>query len=77
MTSAAPGTANLFVLQGHHLHVSCSAPGIDGKGYFTYQDPRQTLSFTGGEITIEPVAIGTLVTVRGSGRSGTASQVEF
>lgn len=63
MTSAAPGTANLFVLHG--------------KGHFTDQDPRQTLSFTGEEITIEPVAIGTLVTVRGSGRSGTASQVEF
>lgn len=63
MTSAPVRTANLFVLHGRFLHISYSASGIDGKPRFTYQDQMRTLSFSGDEITSEPVAIGTLVTV--------------
>lgn len=55
---------NLFQLHGGGLQITYSTTGIDGKPHFGYHDAQQSLSFSGDQITTEPTAIGTLVTVR-------------
>jgi hypothetical protein len=54
---------NLYQLSGHHLHVTYSTSGIDGKPHFSYQDHHQTLSFIGDQIRSVSTEIGTLVSV--------------
>ena len=67
--SAGNNTPNLYQLHGqhmgngHHLSITYSTSGIDGKPSFQYQDEQQTLSFRGDEITTTATDIGTLVTV--------------
>lgn len=56
-------TANLFQLSGHHLHVTYSTSGIDGKPHLTYQDTHQSKSFKGDEIRTVECDLGTLVSV--------------
>ena len=60
MTFAAP---NFYQLSGHHIHVSYSTTGIDGKPHFSYQDLLHTLSFSGDQIRRVDTEIGTLVSV--------------
>jgi hypothetical protein len=54
---------NLYELSGHHLHVTYSTSGIDGKPHFSYQDLQHTLSFSGDEIRRVETEIGALVSV--------------
>ena len=54
---------NLYTLSGKHIHVTYSTSGFDGKPHFTYQDPQQTLNFSGGEIRSIETEVGTLVSV--------------
>lgn len=54
---------NFYQLHGHHLTVSYSSSGIDGKPHFSYQDTHKTLSFTGDEIRTVDTEIGSIVTV--------------
>jgi len=56
-------TPNLFVLSGAGVAVSYSTTSIDGKPRFTFKKGRQTLNFSGREITSLPIGIGTLVSV--------------
>jgi hypothetical protein len=56
-------TPNLYQLSGHHLHVSYSSSGIDGKPHMTYQDTHQSKSFRGDEIRTVECDLGTLVSV--------------
>lgn len=60
---ASPSTPNLYDLHGHHLHITYSTSGIDGKPRFQYHDPLQTLQFSGDEIRTLDSEIGTLVTI--------------
>jgi hypothetical protein len=53
----------LYQLSGHHLHVTYSTTGIDGKPHFSYQDLHQTLNFSGDEIRRVETEIGALVSV--------------
>jgi hypothetical protein len=57
---AAP---NLFDLSGEGITVSYSTTSIDGKPRFTYKKGRQSLSFSGKDITSLDIGIGTLVSV--------------
>ena len=54
---------NLFSLSGGGLTVSLALSGIDGQPHFSYQDAHQSLSFSGGEITLEETALDTLASV--------------
>jgi hypothetical protein len=54
---------NLYLLQGHQLHITYSTTGFDGNPHFTYQDARHTLNFVGKEIRTLDTEIGTLVSV--------------
>jgi hypothetical protein len=56
-------TPNLFELRNQQVHVVYSSTGIDGKPHLSYQDPHQTLSFSGDEIRVEESEIGRLVSV--------------
>ena len=56
-------TPNLFQLSGHHLHVTYSPSGMDGKPNMTYQDQHQSKSFKGDEIRTVECDLGTLVSV--------------
>ncbi len=56
-------TPNLYQLSGHHLHVTYSPSGIDGKPSLTYQDTHQSKSFKGDEIRTVECDLGTLVSV--------------
>lgn len=56
-------TPNLFQLSGHHLHVSYSTTGIDGKPRLTYQDAHRALSFVGDQIRVVECDVGHLVSV--------------
>ena len=56
-------TPNLFQLSGHHLHVTYSPSGMDGKPSMTYQDTHQSKSFKGDEIRTVECDLGTLVSV--------------
>lgn len=56
-------TPNLYQLSGHHLHVTYSPSGIDGKPHMTYQDTHQSKSFKGDEIRAVECDLGTLVSV--------------
>jgi hypothetical protein len=55
---------NSYDLSGHHLHVTYSTSGIDGKPHFSYQDLHQTLDFSGDQIRRVETEIGALVSVR-------------
>jgi hypothetical protein len=63
MPSPSTTTPNLYLLHGHHLHITYSTSGIDGKPHFQYHDSFQTLPFSGDEIRTLASEIGTLVTV--------------
>jgi hypothetical protein len=63
ITAAALRTPNLYQVSGHHLHVTYSTSGFDGRPHFTYQDATQVLSFTGDQIRTDQTEIGTLVSV--------------
>ena len=54
---------NLYQLSSNHLHVSYSTSGVDGKPHFTYQDPHQTLNFSGDEIRSVVTEVGILISV--------------
>lgn len=56
-------TPNMYQLSGHHLHVSFTTTGIDGKPHLTYQDAHQSKSFRGDEIRVVECDLGTLVSV--------------
>jgi hypothetical protein len=56
--------ANMFAVAGDGLHVSYSTSGIDGKPHLSYQDPTQSLSFTGEEIRRVECDLGAVVSVR-------------
>jgi len=56
-------TPNLFHLSGHHLHVTFSPSGNDGKPQLTYQDSHQSKSFKGDEIRMVECDLGMLVSV--------------
>ena len=56
-------TPNLYQLSGHHLHVTYSTTGIDGKPHMTYQDTHQSKSFKGDEIRTVECDLGLLVSV--------------
>jgi hypothetical protein len=56
--------ANYYQVHGGGLQITYSTAGLDGKPHFGYHDAHQSLSFSGDQITTEPTAIGTLVTVR-------------
>ena len=59
-TTKAP---NLYELRGEGLAVTYSTTSIDGKPRLTFKKRRQTLSFSGDEITSLETNIGTLVSV--------------
>ena len=54
---------NLYQLSGERLAVTYSTTSIDGKPRFTFKKGRQTLSFSGAQITSVETGIGTLVSV--------------
>jgi len=54
---------NLFNLSGDGITVSYSTTSITGTPRFTYKKGRQTLNFTGNEITSVAIGVGTLVSV--------------
>jgi hypothetical protein len=56
-------TPNLYHLTGHHLHLTYSTSGLDGKPSMTYQDARDAKSFRGDEIRAVECDLGTLVSV--------------
>jgi hypothetical protein len=56
--------ANYYQVHGGGLQITYSTAGLDGKPHFGYHDAHESLSFSGDQITTEPTAIGTLVTVR-------------
>ena len=56
-------TPNLYQLSGHHLHVTFSTSGIDGKPHLTYQDAHHSLSFAGDQIRVVECDVGNLVSV--------------
>jgi hypothetical protein len=56
-------TPNLYHLSGHHLHVTYSPAGIDGRPTMTYQDAHQSKSFKGEDIRTVESDLGTLVSV--------------
>ena len=59
-TQTAP---NLYRLSGEGLDVTYSTTSIDGKPRFTFKKGRQTLNFSGDQITSIETGIGTLVSV--------------
>ena len=59
-TKKAP---NLYELSGEGIAVTYSTTSIDGKPRFTVKKGRQTLSFSGDEITSLGTNIGTLVSI--------------
>lgn len=61
--ATATVTPNLYQLSGHHLHVTYSSSGIDGKPSMTYQDSHQSKSFRGDEVREVDCDLGTLVSV--------------
>ena len=56
-------TPNLYNLSGHHLHISYSTSGIDGKPHFSYQDTHTQLSFVGDQIRVAESELGQIVSV--------------
>ena len=56
-------TPNLYQLSGHHLHVTYTTTGLDGRPTLTYQDAHQGKSFKGDEIRAVECDLGTLVSV--------------
>jgi hypothetical protein len=56
-------SANMFTVAGGGLHVSYSTSGIDSKPHLSYQDPVQSLSFTGDEIRRVECDLGAVVSV--------------
>src|SRR4030095_2895038 len=54
---------NLFNLAGEGITVTYSTTSIDGKPRFTFKKGRQTLNFSGDQITSVEIGIGTLVGV--------------
>ena len=52
MATGPFGEPNSYDLSGHHLHVTYSTSGFDGKPHFSYQDLHQTLDFSGGRSSI-------------------------
>ena len=54
---------NLYQLSGERLGVTYSTTSIDGKPRFTFKKGRQTLNFSGDQITLVEAGIGTLVSV--------------
>jgi hypothetical protein len=63
MAAVPFGEPNSYDLSGHHLHVTYSTSGIDGKPHFSYQDLHQTLDFSGDQIRRVEADIGALVSV--------------
>ena len=59
-TKTAP---NLYRLSSEGLDVTYSTTSIDGRPRFTFKKGRQTLNFSGDQITSVDAGIGTLVTV--------------
>lgn len=56
-------TPNLYQLSSRAIHVTYATSGIDGKPHFQYQDPHQSLSFSGGDIRVADTDLGSLVSV--------------
>lgn len=63
MPSTPTVTPNLYQLSGHHLHVTYSPSGIDGKPSMTYQDTHESKSFKGDQIRTVECDLGILVSV--------------
>jgi hypothetical protein len=63
MATAPFEEPNSYDLSGHHLHITYSTSGIDGKPHFSYQDLHQTLDFSGDQIRLVETEIGALVSV--------------
>ena len=60
---AAKTAPNLYQLSGERLEVTYSITSIDGTPRFTFKKGRQTLNFSGDQITSVEAGIGTLVSV--------------
>lgn len=56
-------TPNLYELSSEGMAITYSTTSIDGKPRFTFKKGRQTLNFSGDEITSLGTNIGTLVSV--------------
>jgi len=54
---------NQFDLKGQGVSISYSTSSLTGKPQLSFKKGRQTLSFTGDEITVVDTMIGGLVTV--------------
>jgi hypothetical protein len=54
---------NLYQLSGENIQISYSTTDIDGKPHFTYQDPNQTLAFSGDAVRTVETDLGAIVTV--------------
>ena len=63
MATGPFGEPNSYDLSGHHLHVTYSTSGFDGKPHFSYQDLQQTLDFSGDQIRRVETEVGALVSV--------------
>lgn len=60
---ATNNTPNLYELSGEGITVTFSTTSIDGKPRFTFKKGRQTLSFSGNQITSQETKIARLVSV--------------
>ena len=54
---------NQFVIQGQGIHIVYSTSGIAGTAQLTFKKGRKSLNFTGDEIVLSDLRIGTLVSV--------------
>ena len=57
---ATNNTPNLYELSGEGITVTFSTTSIDGKPRFTFKKGRQTLSFSGNQITSQETEIARL-----------------
>jgi hypothetical protein len=57
-------TPNLFNLMGHHVHVTYTTSGFDGRPHLSYQDQVRSVQFTGDEVESVDTAAGTVTSVR-------------
>jgi hypothetical protein len=61
--ASLPRSAHRYILSGCDLHITYLSTGPDGRPRLQYQDGVQVLHFTGDQIRLVTLDIGTLVTV--------------
>lgn len=62
--SLAPtAVPNLFVLSGHHLHITYSTSGFDGLAHLQYQDTMRSIDARGDEIEAVQTEAGMVVSI--------------